>query len=664
MSSIKARTRSVPPLLLPGAIILLGAFLRCAQLNWGQYRRDDAIVLGLAQAALTAHQVPWVGMISTLGIDNGPAQVWLAMLGTLAGPSPFAAEWMIALLNVVGIAACYAFGSSAFGRRVGVIAALLFAVSSWSVLYSRRLWGNDMTAPFAALWLWSFARIMRHDDRMHQVLVFVWAALLAQVYVVGIAELPAIVLGLVAAALMRRLRLTPAALGLLVFLAMTGPYAVQTVIPELSSLHRLTSGQHAIMDSTSLRYLAETVGLDAYQWYLPQLSRLLDIGANPLRLVSMLAALLLAAGAVVAVWTIGTGRDAAQRILLGVVLVWVAVPVAATARHAVALFPHYELGTAPATYILMALALAWPLARPWTRWAALVALLAVVAGQVAAATTFLHDVPNYVRGTQYGLPLADVTTLGAAAQQAVRQAGAAGISVVGHDDGAEMGQALQTWAPNVTIIDDQGSLRIGSGNERLVFLTTGDDSPLVGFLRRTAPSEEFRFRGDDTAFRLFTVTATELRTAAATQMPATTPVTLGGDVTLQGAALATPVRAGDPLLWASRWSVTAAGASDRPVASIFVHLLTEQGAKVGAHDQAFDNHATLWQAGDEILSWVTVPIDATATGGTDVAKGGLYQLGPGNSISPLSGPAGPQLDLGHVQIVSAAGAAPTATAGH
>jgi hypothetical protein len=277
----------------------------------------------------------------------------------------------------------------------------------------------------------------------------------------------------------------------------------------------------------------------------------------------------------------------------------------------------------------------------------------VVAGQLAAATTFLQDVPNNVRGTQYGLPLADVTTLGAAARQAVRQAGAAGLDVVGHDDGAEMGQALQTWVPNVTIIDDQGSLRIGSGNERLVFLTTRDDSPLVGFLRRTAPSEEFRFRGDDTAFRLFTVTATELRTAAATQMPATTPVTLGGDVTLQGAALATPVRAGDPLLWASRWSVTAAGASDRPVASIFVHLLTEQGAKVGAHDQAFDNHATLWQAGDEILSWVQVPIDPAASG-TDVAVGGLYQLGPGNSITPLAGPDGPQLDLGKVQILASA----------
>ena len=208
---------------MPCAIVFLGALLRCAQLNWAQYRRDDAIVLGLAQAALTAHRLPWVGMVSTLGIDNGPAQVWLVMLGTLTGPSPFAAAWTVALLNVVGIAACYAFGRMAFGRPAGLIAALLLAVSSWSVLYSRRLWGNDMTAPFAALALWSLARVLLRGDRVHQVLTFVWAALLAQVYVVGIAELPAILVGLAAAAFLRRLRPLPSAIGIVAFLALTGP---------------------------------------------------------------------------------------------------------------------------------------------------------------------------------------------------------------------------------------------------------------------------------------------------------------------------------------------------------------------------------------------------------------------------------------------------------
>jgi hypothetical protein len=147
-----------------------------------------------------------------------------------------------------------------------------------------------------------------------------------------------------------------------------------------------------------------------------------------------------------------------------------------------------------------------------------------------------------------------------------------------------------------------------------------------------------------------------LRTAAATQMPGTTPVTLGGDVTLQGAALAAPAHPGDPLLWSSRWSVTAAGAADRPVASIFVHVLTEQGTKIAAHDQAFDNHPTLWQAGDEILSWVAVPIDPAASG-TDFAVGGLYQLGPGNNVTPLAGPAGPQVNLGTVRIPASATAA-------
>jgi hypothetical protein len=96
--------------------------------------------------------------------------------------------------------------------------------------------------------------------------------------------------------------------------------------------------------------------------------------------------------------------------------------------------------------------------------------------------------------------------------------------------------------------------------------------------------------------------------------------------------------------------VTAAGAAAKPVASIFAHVLTEQGAKIAAHDEAFDNSAANWQPGDEILSWVAVPIDRAATG-TAVVIGGLYQLGPSNSIAPLTGPTGPQLNLGTVRIL-------------
>ena len=647
---------------MPSAIVFLGALLRCAQLNWAQYRRDDAIVLGLAQAALAAHRLPWDGMISTLGIDNGPAQVWLVMLGTLTGASPFAAEWIVALLNVVGIAACYAFGRCAFGRRVGLIAALLLAVSSWSVLYSRRLWGNDMTAPFAALALWSLGRVLRLGDRVHQVLVFVWAALLAQVYVVGIAELPAILVGLAAAAFLRRLRPLPTAVGIVAFLALTGPYVVQTVLPELGSLHRLAGDQRAVTDATSLRLLAETVGLDGYQTYLPQLSRFFNVTASPLRLITALAALTLAGGVLLAGWKIATCRKGAARALHLVLLVWVLTPVLATARHGVSLFPHYELGTVPATYVLMALGLDWLLVRPWARWAGLGTVVVLVAGQLAAAAAFLADVPNYVRGTQYGVPLADVQALATEARVLVQEQGASGLVVVGHDDGSEMGQAIQTWVPNVTVVDDQGSLRVASGEQHLVFLTTRDDSPLVSFLRSTAPSHDMRFRGDGTAFRLFALTSAQLRSQAALLMPATSPVTLGNDITLRGSALTASVPAGGTLLWATRWSVTATGELEKPVASIFLHLLTPQGAKVAAHDQAFDNHAVRWRTGDEVLSWVQAPIGQAVKGGTDIAVGGLYRIGPGGNIEPLIGPAGAQLDLGRV-VVTPASPAPAASTG-
>lgn len=637
---------------LPCAIIFLGAGLRLSQLNWAQYRRDDAIVLGLAQAALTTHHIPWVGMISTLGIDNGPAQVWLVMLGILAGPSPFAAEWAIALLNVVGIAACFAFGRAAFGRRVGLTAALLLAVSSWSVLYSRRLWGNDMTAPFAALGLWSLACVIRRGDRVHQVLIFVWAALLAQVYVVALAELPALLLGLVAAAVLRRLRPGPTLLGIGLFLALTGPYALQTVLPELGSLHRLTGGQHPVTDATSLRYLAETVGLDAYQADLPHLADILDATSRPAVWISALAAFALVAGAALAGRTLLRGNSAEERALCAVVLAWAFLPVVATVRHGVGIFPHYELGAVPATYVLMAIALARLRGRARWAWPGGLALGTIVGGQLVVATIFLAHVPNYEQGTAYGVPLADVATLGRAAQQTLTRQGVSNLLVVGHYDGSEMGQALRTWVPNVAIVDDQGSLHIPRGDQTLVLLTTRDDSALVTFLRHTAPSRDYRFPGDHVVFRLFVVTTEQLRAAAARQITATAPATLGGAVTLQGSTLTPAAAPGGSILWSARWVVTAAGAREKPVASIFMHLVTAKGAKVAAHDEALDNQAALWRTGDEILTWVNVPVATDVATGTDQAVGGLYRLGSGDSIEPLAGPDGPQMNLGTVRVVA------------
>lgn len=344
---------------------------------------------------------------------------------------------------------------------------------------------------------------------------------------------------------------------------------------------------------------------------------------------------------------------AATRLLLALTLVWAALPVAATARHAVTLFPHYLLGAVPATYTLMALALGALLA--WRPAAGAGALLtgALVAAQLTAAALFFAAVPNYVRGTEYGVPLHDVQALADRTQQAVRASSAAGVLVIGHYDGAELGEALRTWLPNVTVIDDQGSLRLPAADERLVLVTTRDDSPLVAFLRTLGAGEALHFQGDDTIFRIYSVTTGQLRAAAATAIPATTPRTFGGDVTLQGSALPAHAPAGGTLLWSARWTVTAQGARERPIASVFAHVLSSGDAKAAAHDEAFDNDAARWQPGDTILTWLAVPIPADAAVGRDRVVVGLYRLGAGGAINPLAGPTGPELTLGNIQITPA-----------
>jgi len=620
--------------------------LRLARLQWAQYRRDDAIVLGLAQHALSLHQVPWAGMISTLGIDNGPAQVWLAMVGSLGGQSPFAAEYVIALLNVVGLAAGYAFARQAFGRNVAICATLLFAVSSWSVLYSRRLWGNDMMAPFAALCLWSLARVMRRGDRVHLVLVGVWAALLAQVYVVAAVQLVAVGVGLLGAIILRRARPIPLIGAVVAFAALTAPYALGTVVPELDHLGHLTGGANATTDLTSLQLLARTTGLGAYQTYLPQLDQLLDANAGLLRVISGACFLLLLCGLVYA----AAHWFSAQRWLYALTLTWALMPALVTVRHGATLYPHYMLGAVPATYVLMALPLSWLLGMSHWSYLGAAALTAIVAAQTAAADAFLQAAPIYVQGTEYGVPLADVQTLAVAAERAVAASHANQVLVTGHYDGAEMGEALRTWLPNVEVIDDHGSLRIPKEPQRIVLLTTRDDSPMVDFLRGAATSQVYRFPGDGTAFRIFTVSADDLRMAAQRRIASVGPVMFGGELRLDGSSAPAAVTTGSSARWSARWTVTAQGAQDHPVASIFVHLLSSSQQKLAGQDQALDNDAVDWAQGDEILTWLDVAVPASTASGPAELAVGLYRLGPGRQIEPLSGPDGAQQVIANLQI--------------
>ena len=131
-SSPTTRRRDAALLLLVALILLLGAGLRFYRLDAQSFWNDEGNSARIAERPLSR-------IIEGAAGDIHPPGYYVLLAGwrTLAGQSEFALRSFSALVSVLAVAVVYAVGARLFGWRVGVIAALLAAVSPFQVYYAQ-----------------------------------------------------------------------------------------------------------------------------------------------------------------------------------------------------------------------------------------------------------------------------------------------------------------------------------------------------------------------------------------------------------------------------------------------------------------------------------------------------------------------------------------------
>jgi 4-amino-4-deoxy-L-arabinose transferase-like glycosyltransferase len=130
-------------------ILLIGAASRLFALDLIEFRHDSAYWALEASRVLSGGYWPLIGQqVGSVAVPlyNGPFMTYataavMAIARALFGvDSPVAMAAFIALCNVAAIGMAYALGARLYSRAVGVVAAALFAVAPWLVLYGRMLW--------------------------------------------------------------------------------------------------------------------------------------------------------------------------------------------------------------------------------------------------------------------------------------------------------------------------------------------------------------------------------------------------------------------------------------------------------------------------------------------------------------------------------------------
>lgn len=412
------RQPSWPCILSVSLIIGLAAFLRLQNLASSSFTYDAAALSSLANQFVQTGIPPLHGMVSSVGLNNPPLSVYLFSLPMLFSRSPIALQAFVALFNTLAVFGCFYLGYRYWNATVGLVAALLFAVSPWAVHHGRRILGQDLMGAGVVLYFVFLYAWFVDGRRWALTGALVTLAALTQIHFAALALAPLLAL-LLLVEFVRRLRrhdarllLVPLLTGLGIGILLYLPYlageardgwASMRVLRETGSATtqwRPEAIRHVLLNIGG-RNIHSLAGAERFEEYLDSI---VDLRYWPDRIEEALAALAIAYLAV-KLWI--NRRDVRALRRDGLLLLWIVTPILVFLRWPSEVPPHYLTPVFPAPYLALAATgsdLATAIGRrvPRPRWVAGVgamALLALAAWQAYLSTSIyrfvdLHDTPG------------------------------------------------------------------------------------------------------------------------------------------------------------------------------------------------------------------------------------------------------------------------------
>ena len=364
------------------AIVVAGGWLRFAQLDLMEFGGDHLHTHVLAVKAASG-QLPLTGIQSSVGIHNPAMTVYLFSIPALFTKDPVLFGWLPAGLGTAAIALGYLLARRWVSKGAALLGMLLFAVSPWAIVESRKIWAPDLPPFLAVAFILCVVGWLREGRPGYVIGAMVMLAMLNQIHY-STAPLWAIVV-LAAQQGYRKGLWKAYAGGGAVYLAMWTPFIVFLALGGYREFGQAQLGPG--VERSFLQNISES-GL----W----LARLADHGglANSFKLpkdafagagdgvwLTALFGVLAACGAAAALARMRRQAD------LWVIVLWLALPGVVLSFHAV--HCHYFIACYPAVFILIGIAAdtAWEaiVKRGALQWAAGIAIGVASCAVVAVA---------------------------------------------------------------------------------------------------------------------------------------------------------------------------------------------------------------------------------------------------------------------------------------
>jgi len=605
-------------------ILTIATLIRFSEAGRVEFFHDEAMLSMLAQEMADGQTFPLVGIVSSVGLPNPPTSVWVMAIPYALSTSPLVATLFVAALNVIGVGVLWFITRRYMGATLALVAALIYALNPWAVLYSRKIWAQDFMTPFVLLAILLALYGLIENKRWARVLALPLMLFAAQIHFAGWALVP-----MLAALLWSwRARLTKRDLALILTLSalIMLPYALgliqtlQSTPDTLSTVFdRTGAGDGLRLSGDALRFNAYfATGLGVETWVAPLQQDALLANVPTLPLVWGLLGVLMLIGAL-AVWI-------EYRPLAPLLTLWVLVPLAVFSVTWTRAYPHYFIGVLPALAVLSAVGVMSLIRVLPQRPIARAVILAAIAGILFSQQVWWSGMLRYVSTREIAFgegtsgyttplsPLLDLTdTLSGAARVTVYSDGQDPLF---HADAARWSVLLRDYGACLRVLPRDAvrapvGMALESTDDTRVLWVLPDGATLDAdnVIKSTQP----RIGGEQ-----YVVTVGD--SAPAPAWTSIERVRFANGVTLEGYAL-------EQEQVYLRWRLPDARTrllfdARRDNYQYFVHVLNVSGERIAQTDESF-LQGRWWCDGDTLITWTPLT-DATA----DTIRVGFYSLTP------------------------------------
>ncbi len=645
-----------------GAILLLAAVLRLDAPGISEFKLDEAHLSKLALDMARGRDFPLLGIGSSVGIPNLPVSVWLFALPYWFSSDPTIATVYVGLLNVAAVGLTWWLARRYFGPGAGLVAALMLAVSPWGVIYSRKIWAQNLLPPFVILTVGTGMMGVLENERGGRWLVahFFLLAVTVQIHYAALVLIP-LTLWMLWLGRRNLTRRMTTAIGVVAALAVVGSGALWLMTRERGidwrafgqgGLGLTTEALYHFTITVSGNAIHSLAGAEAYQDYLAEVPDIVLLQT----LFGWLV-ILSAAGAGYAAWRRGPGLGRRVRLTL---LAWLILPVALFSVTWTPTFPHYLIPLMPAAYILFGAGASavWRIVRGRSpargRSAAtfIAGLLLVFAAMQTWNTATLYAfLDSHPTPGGFGTPLHYLLDV----RNAVLAARPNDVLIVGVSDDPRFDQDAAVWE---VLLYDVASVRPLDGRHTAVYSLA--DGPLAlhtaAFNQQAEPALSAPCAGDERRFDLrpgegyYAVCPAAPNEALIVRAPGPPYATFANGARLVSAA----ILAGDAPAIRLAWEADGPLPGDYQV---FNHLLNAGGQRIGQRDgPAWPGR--YWRDGEIVVHDFPLPADIDLPS-AEVLRVGMYQLIDGapqnvDILDAAGNPAGQWVDIPTADILAAA----------